>query len=145
MHRLLASILAVLLSTCGGVVLAQPDVKGSGEVVIYTALDRQYSEPILKQFEEATGIEVRPVYDTEAAKTVGLVNRLMAERDRPKCDVFWNNEILRSIQLKREGLTAPYVSPSAADIPASFKDAEITVAHVVTFGARPPRPCFLCS
>ncbi len=103
------------------------------EVVVYTALDRQFSEPILKAFEEKTGITVMPVYDTEAVKTVGLVNRLIAEKDRPVCDVFWNNEIVRSIQLKREGLTQAYESPSAADIPTELKDPE---HHWTGFAAR---------
>jgi len=94
------------------------------EVVVYTALDQIYSEPILKRFEEKTGIRPRAVYDSEAAKTVGLVNRLMAERQRPRCDVFWNNEIMRSVVLKQAGLLEPYEPPNAAAIPAAFKDPE---------------------
>src|SRR6476661_7022367 len=50
-----------------------------------------------------TGIIVRPVYDNEAAKTVGLVNRLIAEKNNPQCDVFWNNEELRTHQLAHDG------------------------------------------
>jgi iron(III) transport system substrate-binding protein len=42
---------------------------------------------------------VRAVYDSEAVKTVGLANRLLAERSRPRCDVFWSNEELRTRQL----------------------------------------------
>ena len=68
-------------------------------VTIYTSLDRPHSEPILKKFEEATGIEVKAVYDTEASKTIGLINRLYAEKENPKADVFWNSEVLRTIQL----------------------------------------------
>lgn len=97
----------------------------SGEtVVIYTALDELYSAPILADFERRTGIKVEAVYDSEAAKTVGLVNRLIAERDRPRCDVFWNNEVVRTVRLKKEGLLAAYASPNAAEVPAAFKDAE---------------------
>ena len=68
-------------------------------VVVYTSQDEVYAEPILKDFERKTSIEVRAVYDTEAVKTVGLANRLLAERDHPQCDVFWNNEELRTRQL----------------------------------------------
>ncbi len=103
------------------------------EVVVYTALDKQFSEPILDLFERRTGTDVRVVYDTEAVKTVGLVNRLLAERNRPRCDVFWNNEILRSIQLKKEGLTEAYISPNAEDIPDNMKDPE---GHWTGFAAR---------
>ncbi len=94
------------------------------EVVVYTALDQIYSEPILKAFESREGIRVRVVYDSEAAKTVGLVNRLIAERARPRCDVFWNNEIIRTIKLDREGLLETYDSPMRMEIPAAFKDNE---------------------
>lgn len=127
MKKLLSTLFAVML--CAGTALAQ----GAGQVVVYTALDKQFSEPILKDFEAATGITVRPVYDTEAVKTVGLVNRLLSERARPRADVFWNNEIIRSIQLKNEGLTEAYVSPVAADIPESQKDPE---GHWTGFAAR---------
>jgi len=92
------------------------------EVVVYTSLDRFYSEPILKRFTERTGIVVRARYDTEASKTTGLFNRLIAERRRPRCDVFWNSEVLRTVALKRLGLLEPYDSPNARDIPAAFKD-----------------------
>jgi len=94
------------------------------EVVIYTALDQIYSEPILKGFERETGIKVKAVYDTEAAKTTGLVSRLMAERKRPRCDVFWNNEIIRTIRLKEEGLLERYQPQTAQSIPETFKDRE---------------------
>jgi iron(III) transport system substrate-binding protein len=32
-------------------------------------------------------------------KTVGLANRLLAERNHPQCDVFWGNEEMRTRQL----------------------------------------------
>jgi iron(III) transport system substrate-binding protein len=111
----------------------QAQGQGQGEVVIYASLDREFSEPILKAFEAETGIRVRAVYDTEAVKTVGLVNRLIAERQRPQADIFWNNEIVRSIQLKSEGLTEAYTVPNAAGIPDAFKDPE---GHWVGFAAR---------
>src|SRR5439155_1664106 len=66
--------------------------------------DQVYAEPILKEFEQQTGIEVRAVYDSESVKTVGLVNRLIAEKGRPQCDLFWNNEDLRTRQLAAMGV-----------------------------------------
>lgn len=94
------------------------------EVVVYTSVDQVFSEPILKDFEKETGIKVNAVFDVEAAKTVGLVNRLLTEKDRPTADVFWNSEIGRTIVLKRNGVLASYRSPSAEDIPTKFKDPE---------------------
>jgi iron(III) transport system substrate-binding protein len=65
-------------------------------VTIYTSQDEEYSEPIFKDFEKKTGIQVKAVFDSEAVKTVGLANRLLAESSHPQCDVFWNNEELRT-------------------------------------------------
>ncbi|QTA79396.1 putative ABC transporter, substrate-binding protein [Desulfonema limicola] len=96
----------------------------SREVIVYTSVDQVFSEPILKQYEKQTGVTVKAVYDVEAAKTTGLVNRLIAEKNRPKCDVFWNSEIGRTIILKEKGVLMPYHSPSGKDIPAIFKDPE---------------------
>jgi iron(III) transport system substrate-binding protein len=112
---LLLSLIA-LLCAC--------DEKGKREVIIYTSLDQVFSEPILQKFEEETGISVRAVYDTEAAKTTGLVNRLIAEGSNPQADVFWNSEVGRTIILKKKGILTPYRSPSAAGIPPRFRDKD---------------------
>ena len=99
---------------------------GSAErvVVVYVSQDQVYSEPVLKDFEAATGIKVKAIYDVEAAKTVGLVNRIIAEKNNPQADVFWNSELCRTLVLKKKGMLTPYVSPSAADIPVSLKDKD---------------------
>lgn len=94
------------------------------EVVVYTSVDQVFSEPILDRYQERSGVRVRAVYDVEAAKTVGLVNRLLAEKANPRADVFWNSEIGRTIALKRHGILAPYASPAAQDIPEMLKDPE---------------------
>jgi iron(III) transport system substrate-binding protein len=65
-------------------------------VIVYCAQDQTYAEPLMKQFEQETGIKVKAVYDSEAVKTVGLANRLLAERSHPQCDIFWGNEELRT-------------------------------------------------
>src|SRR5215831_5667839 len=71
-------------------------------VVVYCAQDQVYAEPIFREFEQQTGIRVAAVYDNEAAKTVGLANRLIAERHHPQCDVFWGNEEMRTRQLAQQ-------------------------------------------
>jgi iron(III) transport system substrate-binding protein len=69
------------------------------EVVVYCAQDQVYAEPIFRDFESERGVRVRAVFDSEAVKTVGLANRLLAERSHPQCDVFWGNEEMRTRQL----------------------------------------------
>ncbi len=92
------------------------------EVVVYCALDQNFSEPILREFERRTGVRVKPQFDLEAAKTVGLVRKIEEEANNPRCDVFWNNEIIHTIRLKQQGLLEPYQSPAGSDLPASFRD-----------------------
>ena len=94
------------------------------KVVIYASVDRQYAEPILEEFEEKTGIRVLPVYDVEAAKTTGLVNRLIAEKNNTQADVFWNGEFAQTILLKEKGILSPYFSENRSEIPTQYLDPE---------------------
>lgn len=94
------------------------------EVVVYTSVDQVFAEPILKNFEKETGIKVRAVYDVEATKTTGLVNRLIAEKNKPQADVFWSSEFAQTMMLNDQGVLASYQSPSAQDIPKAFKDPQ---------------------
>jgi iron(III) transport system substrate-binding protein len=73
-------------------------------VVLYSSQDQIYAEPILKEFTRKTGIEIKPLFDSESAKTVGLAHRLRAERSYPECDVFWSNEELYSRTLARDDI-----------------------------------------
>ncbi len=93
------------------------------EVVVYSALDREFSEPVLRQFERHTDIAIRAKYDVESTKTLGLVTRIMQEKNRPGCDVFWNNEILHTVRLEKLGLLKSYAFPRAGDFPAEFRSA----------------------
>jgi hypothetical protein len=105
---------------CGGP--AEPPVPEQKTVTVYVSTDRVFSEPILKTFEQRTGVRVNAVYDTEETKSTGLANRLFAEKENPQADVFWSNEPVRTLVLKERDALAPYQSPSAADIPTTFKD-----------------------
>ena len=94
----------------------------TSEVTIYVSTDRPFAEPVLQEYEKKSGIKVNAVYDTEETKSTGLANRLIAEKARPHADVFWSNEPVRTLVLKRNNVLAPYQSPAAEPIPATFKD-----------------------
>ncbi len=102
-------------------------------VVVYVSEDQVFSEPVLKAFQKATGIVVRPAYDTEEAKSTGAMNRLIAEANNPQADVYWANEPVRAEILRQRGISAPYVSPSAAGSPDGLKDP---AGHWTGFSAR---------
>src|SRR5438876_1646684 len=96
------------------------------EVVVYAALDREFSEPVLNDFTKATGIRVLAKYDEESTKTVGLTNVLIQEKSRPRCDVFWNNEILNTLRLEKQGLLDSYRSQAAEAYPEMYRSADGT-------------------
>lgn len=102
----------VALAGCGS---------GANRVVAYSSLDREFSEPVLKNFHKKTGVRVDAKYDVESTKTVGLTQLLVAESGRPRCDLFWNNEIINTLRLRRGGLLAPFHPPSASGYPDAFK------------------------
>ncbi|HAI12963.1 MAG TPA: ABC transporter substrate-binding protein [Phycisphaerales bacterium] len=103
------------------------------QLIVYCAHDQVFSEPILKQFEKDTGIKVYPVYDTEATKSLGLTERLANEKDNPRCDVFWNNEILGTLDLQSKGILQPYIGKGYNRIPSIYKDPQ---GQWVGFAAR---------
>lgn len=98
--------------------------KGQAEVVVYTSVDDVFARPVCERFERETGIPVRLVPDTEETKSTGLLNRLVAERARPVCDVFWSGDPVRASILKSKGVAAQYVSPMGAALPARYSDAD---------------------
>ena len=96
---------------------------GAENVVVYTALDREFSEPVFEEFTRQTGVRVLAKYDTESTKTVGLTQALFAERDRPRCDLFWNNEIVNTLRLDQAELLASYDSEAAEDYPEQYRSS----------------------
>ena len=107
--------IALIISSC---------TNNANEVIVYTTVDQVFSEPILKNFEKETGIIVKAVYDTEETKSSGVLNRLIAEKDNPQCDVFWSGDPVRTIVLKNKGISTAYEPKVAKDINQVFKDPE---------------------
>lgn len=79
-------------------------------VVVYCSADDVYARPIFEQFERGTGIKIEALFDTEATKTTGLVQRLIDEKGSPRCDVWWSSEPFGTIRLADEGVLDPYDS-----------------------------------
>ncbi len=105
----------------------------SEALVVYCAHDSIYADQILHEFERQTGISVAVRYDTEATKSLGLVELLLQEKAHPRCDVFWNNELLGTLQLADEDMLLPYRGSGYERIPAAFKDPD---GRWVGFAAR---------
>jgi iron(III) transport system substrate-binding protein len=102
-----------------------------GQVNVYTSTDQEYAEIVLREFRSSSGQAVSAVFDAEAAKTVGLERRLMAEKAKPNADIFWNSEFLRTHRLSKQGLLAPTAIDKTYDLPTS-----VTAHDSVGFGIR---------
>ncbi|MDX2131999.1 MAG: ABC transporter substrate-binding protein [Planctomycetota bacterium] len=111
----------LVLGARGGV--TSDDVGGGGEVVLYTSTDAFLLPPILESFERQSGLTVKVVGDTEATKTTGLVERLLAERESPRADVWWSNEALGTIALAKAGVLEPFASKQEATLGAAWPAA----------------------
>ncbi|MCH8241690.1 MAG: extracellular solute-binding protein, partial [Planctomycetes bacterium] len=102
-------------------------------VVVYTSVDRIFSEPVLQEAGRALGLDVIGVYDTEETKSTGLVNRLLARKENPDGDIFWSGDPARAALLKTKDVTAPFDTEAASQIPDEFKDPG---GHWIGFSAR---------
>ena len=69
---------------------------GGQHVVVYSSVDKEVVEPLVAQFEKETGIKVELVSDAEKAKSSGLLARLIEEKGRPRCDVFFSEGPVRT-------------------------------------------------
>ena len=113
------------IAIAGSIACRSPESQNAQRTVtVYVSTDRVFSEPVLRAYEQRTGVRLNAVYDTEEAKSTGLANRLIAEKARPQADVFWSNEPVRTLVLKSRQVLTPYRSPSAAGIPPALVDSE---------------------
>lgn len=127
MKHVLGFILAGLLAAaCPGCSRGQ-DANGpeSEKVVVYCSVDESYARTVLDRFAATHRVKVSAIYDSEAGKTTGLVNRLIAESraGRPGADVFWSGELFGTMRLAEQSLLDAYDPPSVADIPFRFRDS----------------------
>lgn len=120
MRLLVATCLLSIVAGCTG-------RKPEDSVVIYSAADREYAKPILAAFERRMdGMEIVAQYDVESTKTVGLVTRIETESARPRCDVFWNNEIMHTLRLEKAGLLQPIRWDVPSNWPAHMRSPKDT-------------------
>ena len=129
----LTALIATNLALAGLLCLTWWQRPEADRLVVYCAHDSVYSEDVLRDFERETGIPLEIRFDTEATKSLSLVSLLVAERENPRCDVFWNNEVLGTMKLKEQGVLESYSGPGYERIPNQYRDPE---GYWTGFGAR---------
>lgn len=119
-------VLGSILSLSNGCAKDDDEQSARARIVVYCSVDEAFGRAILSDFESENGLVVEPVFDSEAGKTTGLIERIIAEAEsgRPRGTVLFSGELFNTIRLARLGMLEPYDSPAASDIPSSFRDAE---------------------
>ncbi len=124
-YALLGAFFPLAVAGCADKI-GPESVKPASTVVVYSALDEEFARPILDDYGRKAGVDVRPKFDVESTKTVGLTNLLIAEAEHPRCDLFWNNEILNTLRLKDRGILAPFRPRHAGEVPDAFRARDET-------------------
>lgn len=94
------------------------------EVTVYCGVDEPYAGRIFADFERQTGIHVHPLYDVESSKSVGLSEKIRAERDDPQADVWWGSEAFLTVRMAEDGVLSEYRPPNAAEVRPEYKDEQ---------------------
>lgn len=120
LNRWLLVVTTVLAAGCE----RSAQVVSKDQVIVYCSVDESFARSILSLYEQRSGVTVSAVFDSEAGKTTGLVNKIRVEVDtgRTRSDVFWSSEPFNTILLARDGYLVPYVPKTAGDIPARYVD-----------------------
>ncbi|NCB62243.1 MAG: extracellular solute-binding protein [Clostridia bacterium] len=105
----LALVLALVCAGCAGA--AAPEYSCApareGRLVVYTSHKEQVYGPIIKEFQERTGIWV----ELRTGGTNDLLERISAEADAPQCDVMFGGG-MESLEAYRDYFE-PYAYPDA--------------------------------
>lgn len=108
---LLAAVAAAIAAVTGRWDRVAVKVPAPRTVVLYSSVDDPVLRAVAERFRQQMNIIVEIVGDTEATKTTGLVQRLLAEKDSPRADVWWSSEALGTVMLARAGVLEPMPSP----------------------------------
>jgi len=114
------SVLIFLIASMIMLSLTVPSFAAKDKILAYTTLDEPLARAVFEAYEKDTGVKVEWV----RLSTGEAVARMEAERKNPQVDIWFGGVGLGHIQAKDKGLTTPYVSPNAKNIPAKFKDKD---------------------
>ena len=96
--------------------------KESGKIIAYGSLESNTVEPIIEAFNKKTGLTV----EYSRASATKVMDRALAEvrAGKPAFDVMVNNSGAIYV-MKKEGLFAKYISPSASAFPKDVIDPDL--------------------
>lgn len=100
--------------------VADPTAGGNedltGDLIIYSGRREPLFEPVVKAFEDATGIEVSVKYGS----TTELGNALIEEQNNARADIFVGTDAATAETLRGRGVFAPFDDPVLDSIDPAF-------------------------
>lgn len=112
---LLSVMTLVMIAAIGCSSSSDSNSGGGNKLSVYSPHQAEIINPIIKEFQDRTGIEV----DLVTGGTGELLNRVQAEASNPLGDVFWGGGA-ESLEAYSSSFQ-PYVSSEDAHIPAQYK------------------------
>lgn len=97
---------------------AKPPAKGAGKLNVLASPQQPWIEAQVKAFSDKFKVETNFVRKSGGE----ALAQLRAEAGRPSFDVWWGSPIDSFISASKDGLLENYVPPTAADLPANYKD-----------------------
>lgn len=73
------------------------------EVIVCVAVEESISRPVLDEFSQETGIQVR----LQQGAGEGLASEALQANGKHACDLLWNDDILETLRLEQQGLLRP--------------------------------------
>jgi iron(III) transport system substrate-binding protein len=115
---------AAVLCACGRGAALPPEevvkVPGQGTVVVFVEPPRRIAGPVLKTFEEQTGIHVEATYRENLGDR--FLATLKARAGQGTVDVFWGETPLSAYEIVEAGLAVPFRPAGARPVPGQYRD-----------------------
>lgn len=119
----IGGVVAVLMSLAGLAGCARPAAggsdKGPGELVVYSARNEQFVQPLLDKFAADTGITVRALHAGS-----GAVSRLIEESRNVHADIFISNDVGALEYLRIGGHLQEYEPAGIESIDPRYRAAD---------------------
>jgi iron(III) transport system substrate-binding protein len=112
-------LLAAVVLGCGSGSDKENDPAGATTLTVYSGRTEVLVAPVLRSFEESTGLRVRVKY----ADTAQLAATLLAEGRRSPADVFFAQDASTLAFLEERGALAPLPDEVLAQVPPRFRSA----------------------
>lgn len=126
-------VVVLLVVAVGGVLIFSQGSGTKADVVLYCGVDQDQSQVLVQRFEAESNLSVDYHGEEEAFRGIGLPQRIEAEREAPRADVWWSNEIMHMVDLAERGLIDPLPAGVAELFPAAWRDP---AGRFIQFGAR---------